>query len=369
MNKLFAITAALTVTLSQLSAFAQILVGQTSGFTGPAAAGVKETTDGALLWLDAVNAKGGVNGQKIKLLSLDDAFDPKQSATNAQKLIDDQVLVLFLNRGTPHTQALLPLLEKHGLALIAPSTGAMLLHQPVNKYVFNVRSTYQREAQRTIEQLHSMTMERLAVVHAEDSFGADGLEGAQKGFQSVNLKPTLVLKADRNKPDYAQLIPQLMQSNSQAVLWIGSAAGVAEGVKALRQAGSAMRVATLSNNASSGFIQALGDKAEGVIVSQVFPSERSLTYPLVVEAQALAKAKGLANLSPAMLEGYAAAKVLVEALRRAGPKPTRSSVWVALESIKGFDLGGLKLSYSNSDHTGLDFADISIITRDGRFMR
>lgn len=369
MNKLFAITAALTVTLSQLSAFAQILVGQTSGFTGPAAAGVKETTDGALLWLDAVNAKGGVNGQKVKLLSLDDAFDPQQSAVNAKKLIDEQVVALFLNRGTPHTLALAPLLEKHGVALIAPATGAMVLHQPVKKYVFNVRSTYQLEAQKTIQQLHSMTMTRLAVVHVDDSFGIDGLEGAQKGFQILKIGPSIVLKADRNKPDYAQLIPQLMQSNSQAVLWIGSAAGVAEGVKALRQAGSAMKVATLSNNASIGFIKALGDKAEGVIVSQVFPNERSLSNPLVVEAQALAKAKGVATLSPAMLEGYAAAKVLVEALRRAGPKPTRNAVLAALESIKGFDLGGLKLSYSNSDHTGLDFADISIITRDGRFMR
>jgi branched-chain amino acid transport system substrate-binding protein len=365
MKKLLAIV----IAFFQFSAVADILVGQTSGFTGPAAAGVKENTDGALLWLDAVNAKGGVNGQKIKLISLDDAFDPKQSAVNAQKLIDEQVVALFLNRGTPHTEAFLPLLEKHGVPLIGPSTGAMILHQPVKKYVFNVRSTYQQEAQKTIEQLHSMTLTRLAVIHADDSFGADGLEGAQKGFQSVNLKPSLVLKADRSKPDYAQLIPQLIQSNSQAVLWIGSAAGVAEGVKALRQAGSSMQVATLSNNASTGFIKALGDKAHGVIVSQVFPNERNLSYPMVAEAQALAKAKGLGNLSPAMLEGFAAAKVLVEALRRAGAKPTRSSVLAGLESIKAFDLGGLKLSYSSSSHTGLDFTEISVITQDGRFKR
>ena len=128
---------------------AQILIGQTAGFSGQVAAGVKETTDGALLYIDAINAKGGVNGQKIELISLDDKFDPKLAAENARTLIEDKnVLALFLNRGTPHTEAILPLLDKHGVVLVAPSTGAMVLHQPVRKYIFNVRATYQREAEK-----------------------------------------------------------------------------------------------------------------------------------------------------------------------------------------------------------------------------
>ncbi len=61
--------------LAAAPAFSQILIGQTAGFSGPVAAGVKETTEGAKLWIDAVNAKGGVNGQKIELISMDDKFD------------------------------------------------------------------------------------------------------------------------------------------------------------------------------------------------------------------------------------------------------------------------------------------------------
>ena len=126
---------------------------------------------------------------------------------------------------------------------------------------------------------------------------------------------------------------------------------------------------TLSNNASSGFIKQLGDASKGVIVTQVFPNERSLGQPMVKEALTLAQAKGQSELSPAALEGFASAKVLVEALRRAGPKPTRAKVIAALESIKGFDLGGgLDVSYSPQDHSGIDFADLSIIS-DGRFKR
>ncbi|HET6827570.1 MAG TPA: ABC transporter substrate-binding protein [Ramlibacter sp.] len=348
---------------------AQILIGQTAGFSGPVAAGVKETTDGARLWLDAVNAKGGIGGQQLELVSLDDKFDPKLAGENAKKLVEERgVVAMFLTRGTPHTEAVLPVLDTHRVPLVGPSTGAMVLHQPVRRYVFNVRATYQREAQKAIEHLHTLGIQRIAVVHADDSFGRDGLEGANKGFTQVAIKPATVLKADRSKPDYTQLIPPIVASEAQAVLWIGSGNAVADGVKALRAAKSAARVVTLSNNASSGFIKSLGENARGVIVTQVYPSERSYAYAMVQEANELAKAKKM-ELSPAMLEGYAAAKVLVEGLRRAGKKPTRETLLAALEGMKRFDLGGLELSYSPEDHTGLDFADLSIIDIEGRFVR
>jgi ABC-type branched-subunit amino acid transport system substrate-binding protein len=128
-------------------------------------------------------------------------------------------------------------------------------------------------------------------------------------------------------------------------------------------------VVTLSNNASDGFIKLLGEHARGVIVTQVFPNERSVAFPLIKEAMDLAKAKGLDGVSPAMMEGYAAAKVLVEGLRRAGPNPTPTALRDALESIRNFNMGGLSISYSTSNHTGLDFADLSIVDASGRFRR
>jgi len=349
---------------------AQILIGQTAGFTGPVGAGVKETTDGAKLYIDAINAKGGVNGQKIELVSLDDKFDPKQAAENARKLVEEQnVLALFLTRGTPHTQAIFPVLEKNGVVLVGPSTGAMVMHEPVNKYVFNVRATYQREAEKAVTHLTSTGISRIAIVYADDSFGADGVAGAQKGLVAAKLQPSALEKFNRSKPDFDPIIPKLVASNTQAVIMVASGQAVVEATKALRAAGSAAQIVTLSNNASSGFIKSLGDNSRGVIVSQVYPSERSIAYSMVKEAQAMAKAKGLEDISPAMLEGFAAAKVLVEGLRRAGPKPTREKIQVALEGIRKFDLGGLEISYSPGDHTGLDFADLSIIGPNGKFRR
>lgn len=352
------------------SAHAQILIGQTAGFSGPVASGVKETTEGAKLYIDSVNAKGGVNGQKIELISLDDKFDPKLAVENAKQLIETrQVLALFLTRGTPHTEAINPLLEQFGVPLIGPSTGAMSLHRPVKKYIFNVRATYQREAEKAVEHLNTMGIRRIAIVHTDDSFGQDGLQGAMRGLAKVKLEPVAVLKTDRSKPDFSVLAAPIIKAQTQAIVWVGSGTHVVDGIKALHAAGAAPQVVTLSNNASSGFVKLLGTDARGVIVTQVFPSERSVAYPMVKEAMGLASAKTGTTLSPAMLEGFAAAKVLVEGLQRAGKNPTRERLRTALEGIRSFNLGGLEIGYGPDDHTGLDFVDLSIVSADGRFMR
>ena len=351
---------------------ADILIGQTTAVTGPVAASVGETLQGVSLYLNSVNEKGGVNGEKIKLITLDDKFEPKLAGENAQRLIErDNVIALFMSRATPHTQTILPHLAKHGVALVAPSTGAMMFHQPVNPLVFNVRSSYQAETKKAVEALHTMGYTRVAMVHVDDSFGEDCLAGAMQGFKKTNWEPAIVIKADRNKPDYEAIVPQLTKANIQAVIWIGSSVAVSDGVKALRKTDSAkhMQVVTVSNNASSGFIKQLGDVMRGVIVTQVFPSERAMGYAINREAAALAKAKGDVALSPSVMEGFASAKVLVEGLRRAGPKPTREKLVAALAGMEYFDLGGLEVGYGPNDRTGLSFVDLSIIDASGQFMR
>ncbi|OYU44105.1 MAG: amino acid ABC transporter substrate-binding protein [Burkholderiales bacterium PBB4] len=349
---------------------AQLRIGQPAGITGVVAAGVKENTLGAKLYLDAVNKQGGILGQNVELISVDDKFDPNTTEATARKLItESQVLALFLTRGTPQTQAVLPLLAEYRIPLVGPSTGAMVLHEPANPWVFNVRAPYQREAARGIQHLASLGISRIAVLQTDDSFGADAAAGAAKGFLLTKLEPVLNHKYPRDKPDVSDLAERVQRSNAQGVLFIGSSANVANGVKALRALGSKVQVVTLSNNASDGFIQQLGADARGVIVTQVFPNQRAINYRMIREAHSLAKAQGLEGVSPAMIEGFAAAKVLVEGLRRAGPKPTPSSLRDALENMRKFDLGGLDISYSPTSHSGLDFSDLSIIGANGKFMR
>jgi branched-chain amino acid transport system substrate-binding protein len=351
------------------AASAQILVGQTAGFSGAVAASVKETTEGARLAIDAVNAKGGINGQRIELISLDDKFEPALTVANAKSLIAERgVVAMFLNRGTPHTEAIRPLLEQHGVPLVGPSTGAMALHKPVHPLIFNVRATYQREAEKAVQHLATIGITRIGIVHVDDSFGSDAFAGAGKGFAAAKLEPVFVGKFDRSKPEFKAIAEQAAKADAQAVLFFGSGAAVVDGMKTLRAAGSKAQFVTLSNNASAGFVKLLGELAHGTIVSQVFPNERAVALPFVKEASTLAKAKDMA-LTPAMMEGFAAAKVLTEGLRRAGPKPTRESLTAALNGLAHYDLGGLELGYSPASHTGLSYVELSIIGADGRFLR
>jgi len=363
-----AAAAAAMLGLAAHAAVAQILIGQTVGVTGAVAATVKESMLGAQLYLDQVNAKGGIGGEKIEVVTLDDAFDVKQAVENAHTLIEQRgVLALFMSRGTPHTEAIDKVLEQHKVAMVGPSTGAMSLRQPVRPYIFNVRASYQREAMRAMELLHTIGVTRVAILHVDDGFGADALQGALQGLRQAGLEPAAVAKFNRSTPDFTPLLPALKAADPQSVLVIGSGTAVVDAIASLHKAGVGGQYLTLSNNASGGFIKLLGTQAKGVIVSQVMPD--SISYPLVKEATGLARAKGVDELSPAMLEGFASAKVLVEGLRRAGPKPTRASLWQALNSLGQWDLGGMALTYTPADHSGLSFADLSIIGTNGKFRR
>lgn len=350
------------------AAQAQISVGQTAGITGPVAGSVKEVTQGARLYFDTVNADGGVGGQQITLVSLDDKFDPKQAAVNAKTLIDQGVIALFLNRGTPHTQAIMPLLAEHKIPLVAPSTGAMVLHKPVNPWLFNVRATYQREAERAIEHLSLIGIGRIAIIQVNDSFGEDAVTGALAGLIKTNKKPVAHEKFDRAKPELGPVVAKVLTAQPQAVLFIGSGSAVVDGMKAVRAAGSSAQMVTLSNNASAGFIKDLGEAGHGVIVSQVFPYERSIAKPIIKEAAEAAR-KANTELTPSMVEGYVAAKVLVEGIKRAGPKPTRDSLRKALEGMGRYDLGGIEVGYGPNDHSGMDYVDLAIIDQSGKFRR
>jgi ABC-type branched-subunit amino acid transport system substrate-binding protein len=357
-------------TLAPLAAAAQILIGQTAGFSSPAEWGVNEAAEGARLYLEHVNKRGGVHGQTIELVALDDGFVPSTAADNARKLIvEKHVLALFMSRGTPHTQAIQPLLTQYKIPLVAPSTGAMALQQPVDPWIFNVRAPYQRESEKAVQHLVSIGLTRIGVIRVDDSFGEDCMLGAMRGFDKVPMRPEFVLTFKRDKPDFTEIAEQVARSDVQAVLFIGASASVAEGTTAIRANGSNAQIVTLSNNASAGFIKLMGSHAAGTIVTQVFPHERSLGAPIVKEAFDLASHKGVVELTPAMLEGYAGAKVLVEGLKRAGPNPTPQKLRDALERMGKVDIGGLEVDYGPKNHGGLKYVELSIISTDGKFRR
>lgn len=347
----------------------QIVLGQTVGLSGQIAGPVHEMNAGAAAYFSHINKKGGVNGRRIELRILDDKFDPALTAANGDILVKkERVFALFQSRGTPHTQALLALLTEQKVPLIAPSTGAAVFHEPPHRYVFNVRARYQDEVQRGVEQFATVGLKDIGILYVDDSFGQDGLAGFNRAMQKLQLTPAIVKSYNRAQPDVAGLVAALTHSPARALVVVGSAGPSADFVKALRAAGSAIQIMTLSNNAAQSFVDALGKDGAGVIISQVMPAPNLLSSVLGQEFKSIAISQGV-PASYAAMEGFVAAKLTVEGLRRAGRNLTREGLVHALESMHRVDIGGIVLGYSEHNRSGSQFVELTMIGRDGKFVR
>jgi branched-chain amino acid transport system substrate-binding protein len=347
----------------------KILIGQTIGITGTVAGPVKEMLEGANAYFNAVNAKGGVFGRKIKLISLDDKFDPALTAENTNRLINDEhVFAMFQSRGTPHTQAMLPILEKYNVPLIAPSTGAAIFHDPVLPLVFNVRPRYQLEVAKGIEFFTLAGYKKIGLLHVDDTFGKDGLAGFTNAMKAHHLEPTVIASFARVNPDYALAATKILAADPAALIIVSSEKNTVEVIKEIRSKGSKMTIMTLSNNSSDAFINHLGKDASGIMVSQITPAPELLSSVLGQELRSTGKMSKV-SYSYATMEGFVSAKVLVEGLRKAGPNLTREQFIKALESIKREDLGGISLTYSANNHSGSEYVELTMLGKKRAYVR
>jgi branched-chain amino acid transport system substrate-binding protein len=346
-----------------------IVIGQTIGLTGIISGPVKEMNEGVNAYISSINQQGGVHGRKIEIKVIDDKFDPKTAAANAETLIkQDRVFALFQNRGTPHTEAIVPLLEANRIPLVAPSTGAAVFHAPVNRWIFNVRAKYQDEVIRGVEHFATIGIDQIGLLHVDDSFGRDGLEGFEKAMARRKLKPVVVTKFARVNPDYDATAAEIIKAKPNALIVVSSAKNTIEVIKAIRKQGSAIQIMTLSNNSSQSFVKELGPAGVGVVVSQITPAPHLVTSKLGQEFKAAAKNTN-ATVSYAAMEGFVNAKVLVEGLRRAGRNLTREGFIRAMETMQRTDFGGLMVTFADDDHSGSEFVELTMIGKDGKFVR
>lgn len=359
---------ALALQAAAASAHAQIVIGQTAAFNGPDGSYVREARLGATLYFDAVNEQGGIHGQKIELVSIDDDADPQRAAANVRTLLQGwQAMALFLPHGTATSQAAAAAIGAQPAALIGPSSGAHALRQPLQPYVFNVRASYRRELQQALQGMNRLGLTRFVVIQSGDAFGDDAAVGITDA--AIPVKPLLTERFDPAHPGFDGIAERVARLDPHVVFMIADTAAAVAGIQAVRAAGSRAQVLTLSNNATNRFIDALGPLARGVAVTQVFPYERSMVSPLVKRAMDVARTRGVHGLSQPLMEGFAAAQVLIEGLRRAGPKPDRDKLITALNSIQRLNIGGMMIDYSSRDHTGSNYTDTSVISGLGRFQR
>jgi len=373
MRRLFAIAAALIAGACFAEAGVtgnSIVIGQSASLTGPTAPRGKEIIGGIQAYFDLVNAKGGVHGRKLSLEVLDDGYEADKTLANTKRFIaEGKVFALIGFRGTSHVAAAVPLLNDARLPLVAPVTGADSLRNPANRFLFHVKASYGDETEAIINQFNSFGLKRIAVFYQNDGFGKEGLAGVEAAMKARNLALVAKGSVERNSNDVSNAVKSIAAVNPEAVVIVGQFNAAGEFVKAMKAAGSNPLFMAVSPVEIEQIAKRLGEAARGFAVAQVVPFPWNLGMPLVREyTKAL---NGRKDVQPgfASLEGYIAAKVLVEGLRRTGPQPTREKLVQALESMRDFDLGGYIVSYSPESHRGSRFVDLVVIGKDGRFMR
>jgi len=348
----------------------RVVLGQSCALTGPAAQLGIQMNRGARLVFDAVNAAGGVGGQTIELRALDDGYEPDRCKANTAQFIGDEVFGLFGYVGTPTSLAALPLVNEARIPFFGPFTGAVALREPFSRSIFHVRASYYDETELIVKQLTSLGLTKIAVFRQNDSYGQAGLDGVLRALKARQLEPVAVGLVERNTVDVAAAVQAIVPTQPDAVVQISAYKSCAAFIRAARKAGYGGTFYNVSFVGTQALADELGADGRGVVVTQVMPFPYTTALPIAREFQAAVKqAGGDTSANYSSMEGYVAAKVLVEGLRRAGRNITRETLVTALEGIQRYDLGGFMVSFGPRDHTGSGFVEVSMLTGDGRVRR
>ena len=352
-----------------------VVVGQVAAFSGPLAPTGTHMRAGAQLYFDAVNQEGGIHGASIRLVSIDDGYKSEETVRLAREMIRQSQPLAFIGFvGTGNVEAILDqkVLSEAGIPLIAVRSGAESLMRRNDPLLFMTRASYAEEIDKIIDQYTTTGNSRFAILYQDDPFGQDALLSAQQSIRKVG--GSLVAKESyaKNTTEVGAAVKAIAAAKPQVVILIANTAASAEFVKQSRAAGNLAQYVALSVTDGAQVVQRIGvDKAEGLALTQVVPDPNSNTVPLIREIQnnfAKFKPKDVA-LNHTFVEGYLGAKVLGEALRRAGPNPTRKKLRDALETLRNYDAGGVFISFTPKQHAGSRFVDITILNRSGKLLR
>ena len=355
----------LSTLLVASASFAQdIVLGQSVALSGPAAELGRDMQFGAQIYFEAINAAGGIRGRKIVLKTLDDGYEPARAEANTRRLIDDDVLALFGYVGTPTAAASIPLATVAKVPFFGAFTGAELLRSPFNRYVFNVRASYFDETELIVKQLVAEGLTRIAVFHQNDSYGQAGLAGVERALAARKMTVASKTTVERNSKDVAAAVDAMMSSKPEAIIMISTYASCAEFIKQTKARGLLARYANVSFVGTKSLAKALGPLGSGVMISQVVPSPTSEKYPWVNEYRRMVLAKG-GELSYTSLEGFIAARIFVEALKRGGDS-SREALIRSIEGMRDISLGGFPVFFSADNHSASRFVELTVLNREGQ---
>jgi branched-chain amino acid transport system substrate-binding protein len=325
----------------------RIVFGQAAAMTGPSSALGLKMRQGILAAFAEINAKGGVHGRQLELISRDDGYDPDRSILQTSRLIDeDKVFALIGAVGTPTSVVTVPIAKAQNIPFIGPFTGAGFLREDDLPNVVNIRASYSAEAEAWVKHLtEDRHIKRIAIFYQDDSYGRDGLAGVKLALEKRGMELAAEATYERNTKAVASAMRTLRRAEPEAVVMVGTYAPCAEFIKLARQSGFNPVFVNISFVGANALAKQLGRQGEGVIVSQVVPFPWDASVKVVSDYQAAEKALD-PKFTPdfVSLEGYLSGRLAVAALEVAGADPTRAKLLRVINEVGSFDISGDKLA-------------------------
>jgi ABC-type branched-subunit amino acid transport system substrate-binding protein len=348
----------------------RILFGQAAALEGPSSALGQGMRQGILAAFAEVNAKGGVHGRRLELISRDDGYDPDRSAAQTRTLIEqDKVFAPIGAVGTPTTAATVPLAQASGVPFIGPFTGAAFLRAPELHNVVNIRASYGAEAEAWIKHLtEDLHVRSIAIFYQDDAFGRDGLAGVKLALQKRNIELTAEGTFERNTRAVGSALRTIRRADPEAVVMVGTYGPCAEFIKLAHKSGFIPVFVNISFVGAGALAQELGPEGNGVIVSQVVPFPWDASVRVVADYQAAEKALD-PDLKPdfVSLEGYLSGRLVAAALEMAGPDPTRAEMLRLINEDGRFDISGDVMTFGRNAQDIPPKVFLTVIRPDGTF--
>lgn len=331
-----------------------IVLGSSSALTGPTSQLGLRLNQGAKLYFDEVNAHGGIHGRLVKLVALDDGYEPIPSIKNTIELSKHKELFALFNYvGTPTSYAVLNQVEHLDIPYITPFTGAEFLRNPVNKNVFNLRASYYQEAKAQIDYLiKNIKAERIGLLIQADEFGKSVEAGYLKALKGYDKEPVIVTRFRRNTGDVDVALDALIKHEVDAVAFVGTYKPFSTLINKGHEQGFAPFYSTVSFISSHDLFSRL-QYGSRVLVTQVFPEPSLCKLEVCQDFMQVAKKGNLIDIDPIIFEGYLNAMLFTHVAQQCNNKLTRDCFREKIETVDQ-NFGGLKVSFSKDDHQGLD---------------
>src|SRR3984957_7120579 len=347
-----------------------ILFGQAAALEGPSSALGQGMRQGILAAFAEINARGGVHGRKLELISRDDGYDPDRSIAETTRLIEqDKVFALIGAVGTPTTTVTVPIAKARNVPFIGPFTGAGFLRAPDLHNVVNIRASYGAEAEAWIKHLtEDLHLKNIAIFYQDDSYGRDGLAGVKLALEKRGMELTAEGTFERNTRAVGSAMRTLKRAEPEAVVMVGTYGPCAEFIRLARKSGFNPIFVNISFVGANALAKELGSEGQGVVVSQVVPFPWDASIKVVADYQAAEKALD-PNLKPdfVSLEGYLSGRLVAAALEMAGPNPTRADMLRLINDVGRFDISGDIITFGQKMHDAPAKVFLTVIQPDGTF--